>query len=369
MWVQGVHFVTGNPTVAHHALLYVDQSGEAAQEVVADGQYPCFGGAGVGGSNLIAGWAPGGVPMELPADAGILLKKGALLVLQMHYHPLGPAAAEDRTTVQLKLASVAPKYDVVTMLHGNARNAAKGLLAGPADNGGIEFRIPAGATKHVETMQWQVPLTWAGKGVDYVHVYGVSTHMHYLGRDMKVWIERRSGDDADVGNCSNDDKSELQPCIQKSCAAAKGAQLSECAKKACGVELKAIAPTCLACLVKQASAGANIEAVWTSCMKTTTLAPGPAGSDVNTCLIQTPAYDFNWQRFYVYDAPIVELPALRPGDRVMMRCTYDNSTSNLTLAAALKEQGLDAPKDVVIGEQTLDEMCLAALYVLYPAKK
>jgi hypothetical protein len=45
---------------------------------------------------------------------------------------------------------------------------------------------------------------------------------------------------------------------------------------------------------------------------------------------QTPYFDFEWQRTYRYDA-------------------------------ALAEQGLDAPVDVFLGEQTLDEMCLGVV--------
>ena len=46
-----------------------------------------------------------------------------------------------------------------------------------------------------------------------------------------------------------------------------------------------------------------------------------------------------------------------------IRCTYDNTIDNPDLAGALAEQGLDAPTDVVLGEGTLDEMCLAGIAV------
>ncbi|HYP90264.1 MAG TPA: hypothetical protein VEQ59_18965, partial [Polyangiaceae bacterium] len=59
-----------------------------------------------------------------------------------------------------------------------------------------------------------------------------------------------------------------------------------------------------------------------------------------------------------YDTPIDQAPALRSGDVLNLRCTYDNSMQNPFVARALAEQGLSAPRDVVLGEQTLDEMCL-----------
>lgn len=82
------------------------------------------------------------------------------------------------------------------------------------------------------------------------------------------------------------------------------------------------------------------------------------------CLIETPRWDFNWQRWYVYDAPISSLPTVRGGDTVVLSCDYDNSTANPQVAAALDEQGLDGPVDVTLGEETLDEMCIGVFALL-----
>lgn len=87
-----------------------------------------------------------------------------------------------------------------------------------------------------------------------------------------------------------------------------------------------------------------------------------SGAD-DTCLLQTPAWDFNWQRSYVYDTPIEAAPRVVTGDRVRVRCTYDNTLDNPALLEALAEVGADAPIDVELGEETLDEMCIAAVGV------
>jgi hypothetical protein len=84
----------------------------------------------------------------------------------------------------------------------------------------------------------------------------------------------------------------------------------------------------------------------------------PPGGPASQCLIQTPAWDFNWQRQYVYDAPLDELPVASVGDVIALRCTYDNTLDNRFVVQALEQQGLDEPHDVVLGESTLDEMCL-----------
>lgn len=76
------------------------------------------------------------------------------------------------------------------------------------------------------------------------------------------------------------------------------------------------------------------------------------------CLLDIPKWDFNWQRVYRYDTPIETLPSIKQFDQVSITCTYDNTLDNPKMAAALHDQSITAPRDVVLGETTLDEMCL-----------
>lgn len=84
----------------------------------------------------------------------------------------------------------------------------------------------------------------------------------------------------------------------------------------------------------------------------------PGDEPAEECLLETPHWDFSWQRGYRYDVPIDQAPSVAPGDVIDLHCTYDNSMMNPHVQEALTEQGLDAPRDVVLGESTLDEMCL-----------
>ena len=90
------------------------------------------------------------------------------------------------------------------------------------------------------------------------------------------------------------------------------------------------------------------------------------GQPAEECLLQEPQWSFDWQRAYQYDAPIETLPIIAPGDKLEMRCTYDNTMGNLKLKAALAEKGKREPEDVHLGEETLDEMCLAAISFVRP---
>ena len=88
-----------------------------------------------------------------------------------------------------------------------------------------------------------------------------------------------------------------------------------------------------------------------------TNAPDP---DTESCLVQTPFWDFDWQQFYFYDTSEAA-PEIWPGDELELRCTFDNVSSNPGVARALADAGLSAPVDVGLGEGSLDEMCIAVL--------
>lgn len=78
------------------------------------------------------------------------------------------------------------------------------------------------------------------------------------------------------------------------------------------------------------------------------------------CLLST-KYDFNWQRTFAYDAPMASLPLLRGGDRLRIRCTYDNTMQNPRIARAMGELRRNAPMEIRLGGESTDEMCQAIL--------
>ncbi len=89
-----------------------------------------------------------------------------------------------------------------------------------------------------------------------------------------------------------------------------------------------------------------------------------AGEPREECLLQEPSWAFDWQRMYVYDAPLESLPSVGAGDSLEVRCTYDNSLANVQLKRGLVAQGRRSPSEIRLGEGTLDEMCLAAVQLV-----
>ncbi len=88
----------------------------------------------------------------------------------------------------------------------------------------------------------------------------------------------------------------------------------------------------------------------------------PVGAEpTEECLLATDPWDVEWQSYYHYDADNFDAPLIRPGDRIWLECTYDNSTDNPQLMDQLEVEGVEAPTDVVYGNTALDEMCAAVL--------
>lgn len=299
---------SGNPAVLHHVVSYVLQPGEHEdgtprtkaeleqmlideKGVGIDGMYQTTGG-GPGletvSTQMLDAWAPGGIPNDAPANSGQPLDKDALVLLDMHYHPTGAGTEmDDSTYLGLTIDDAEPEYISRTILLGNNDQAEEDLgilkarLLKQEGEDQAQFMIPAGEKHHVEEMTWE----WTDELRSALRIYGMGTHMHYVGRDMLIQLENTH--------------------------------------------------------------------------------PQPGEPDTE-CLIETPQWDFNWQRGYGFDGDYDELPMINPGDVLRLRCVFDNSMENTFVVEALADQGLQEPVDVPLGEDTLDEMCLGAFGIVYP---
>lgn len=75
----------------------------------------------------------------------------------------------------------------------------------------------------------------------------------------------------------------------------------------------------------------------------------------DTCLLDIPRWDFNWQGSYQLTAPVT----VRPGDQLRIECEWDNTAANQPVENGVQQQA----KDILWGEGTGDEMCLGIVYV------
>jgi mono/diheme cytochrome c family protein len=161
-YISAVEVRPGNRMVVHHMIAFIDTSGAARKLDAADPGpgYTTFGGVGFAPEGTIGGWAPGNLPRNLPAGVGILLPKGADVVLQVHYHKSGKIET-DRTRVGLYFC----KGPVDKRLRVSA--AINPFL-----------RIPPGDSAYTVRASRPVPAD--------VTVLQVMPHMHLLGREMTV---------------------------------------------------------------------------------------------------------------------------------------------------------------------------------------
>ena len=76
------------------------------------------------------------------------------------------------------------------------------------------------------------------------------------------------------------------------------------------------------------------------------------------CMVDVPGWSFEWQMDYLFSTPVT----YASGDRLTIKCEYDNSPQNQPV---LNGQQL-TPRDITWGEGSLDEMCLNYVWVRYP---
>jgi peroxiredoxin len=183
--VAAVEVRPGNPSIVHHALLYIDtksQGRKLEQDQQANPKKDphggneldkgpgYFGGMSVGfiPTSTLGGWAPGQLARHLPDGTGILLPKSSDVVMQIHYHRNG-RTEKDRTQIGIYFA----KKKVERPFQG-------GVMMGKFS------AIPAGDAKFVV------------KGTAYVTedmtLHHIMPHMHMLGKQIKVTMVPPEGD-------------------------------------------------------------------------------------------------------------------------------------------------------------------------------
>ncbi|RYG59652.1 hypothetical protein EON80_25495, partial [bacterium] len=123
--------------------------------------YTSFGGPGFSPkSGTLGGWAPGNESVPTPSGVGMLLPKGADIVLQVHYHKSGKPE-EDLTKIGLTFCKgpIDKRMRVLPVLY-------------------LPLRIPAGDSKYMAHTNVTIPTD--------ITVHSVTPHMHLLAREMLV---------------------------------------------------------------------------------------------------------------------------------------------------------------------------------------
>jgi mono/diheme cytochrome c family protein len=160
-YVNTVEFRAGNPKIVHHAILFLDSSGEGRTKEEAPGKgYDCVGGPGLDITGALGGWAPGATPATSRPGVASTIKKGSDLVLQIHYHLDGKPEL-DQSKIGLKFSKEPPTKGLTLFVLGNQK-----IDIAPGDD---HYVVKASGTLPMDA-----------------EAIAVFPHAHYLCKDMKV---------------------------------------------------------------------------------------------------------------------------------------------------------------------------------------
>ncbi len=162
--VVGFEFRPGNPAVVHHAILFLDNSGRGREKDAETPEpgYTTFGSIGIPTSGILGVWTPGMTPRFYPQGAGMRVRKGTDLVLQLHIHPTGKEET-DRSSVALYFAD---------------KPVERNMSRGPFVVGSILIDIPAGKPDYTLHSSVTIPTD--------VTLISLLPHMHLIGKEMKL---------------------------------------------------------------------------------------------------------------------------------------------------------------------------------------
>ena len=182
--VKAVEFRPGNSSIVHHALLFEDTTGEAAENDAETPEYgfPGFGSflngdpGGILNQKQFPGFVPGQKPIRYPDGVGQVLHAGADVVAQLHYAPW-PVDQTDKSTI-----------NIFFMDEGEEtleREFDAHIMVPFFQTIGEPFVIPANQVKTFHGT-FTVPID--------VSLVNIAPHMHLLGDSWEVWLELPNGD-------------------------------------------------------------------------------------------------------------------------------------------------------------------------------
>lgn len=163
-WVTAVEFRATAPTVVHHVLYFLDDSGRARKQNPKEGQ-PGFPGMGFRPTGALGGWAVGATPVKLPEGLAYPMSKGSDLVLQTHFHLSGKAEKE-LITVGIYFADKPPTRTLANLQLPPVFGLFSNIDIAPGQS---DFKISDKFTLPVD-----------------VDLVGAAAHAHYIAKSMKA---------------------------------------------------------------------------------------------------------------------------------------------------------------------------------------
>ncbi|MEE2829632.1 MAG: hypothetical protein VX498_10630 [Myxococcota bacterium] len=170
IYVTAMAPVLGVPELVHHIVVFLKDESQDLPGYDPETGVDCIDDVAAGAEQILAAWAPGMLPIQLPDGRGIQIGPHQDVVIQMHYFDNG-------------------EYDGTPDLSGYAFVTAEQvdvpLYMVPV--GANSFSIPAGAESYTHTESLQLPTGLSGR------VYTTFPHMHALGSGYELTVEHSDG--------------------------------------------------------------------------------------------------------------------------------------------------------------------------------
>lgn len=322
-FLTGFNIRAGNPKLVHHVGVFqitklgLEQAKDLEAKSDGRGGYPCLGAAGVEsrGIGLVGFWLPGSGAVQFPEGTGIQIRAGDGLVLQMHYNT-NNGSGIDRTEADLWMlpAGVAPKQSMsLNAMIAQPEIPCAGLH--PTD-----LTNPCNRDYAYEDNAAVKTLSFGDRGAQMSAGFRTGLFLDQCGRKISEYTSGSSGKNI-TATCEN--TLNFNPALEGR------------------LEIRGA-------LGHMHFLGSSFKLE---------LLDGKTSQT----LLEIPRWDFHWQNGYWFEKPI----PIRSGQKMRLTCEYDNSPENQPILNG-KQQ---APRYVVWGERTTDEMCAAVFAISVKPEK
>ena len=181
-YIQFAEIKRGAPSVVHHVIINVREPEQGVMPPPGEIRLDRLRGGnpedpqaarnprrGTNPDGMLVGWAPGMTPLRLRDGSAKLVRKGSMLIFQMHYTTNGEPA-KDTTKVGLWFAKQPVEKRVIT----------KGIFVDPRS-----FAIPAGDPNYETKSTYTF--------TEDAHVHMMMPHMHVRGKDFEYKLTYPDG--------------------------------------------------------------------------------------------------------------------------------------------------------------------------------
>jgi mono/diheme cytochrome c family protein len=191
-YITGFAVDPGNARMVHHVIGFLIEPRLVDRFRAKDDRdegpgYTCFGGPGeiMDGVAWIGSWAPGGRGYDLPEGTGIPVPPGSVVVMQVHYNTLVETPQSDRSSMRFKLDDTVAKPSKWLPWTHPLWVDNRMPMSIPAGQAGVRHAFSFDPTIDRVGMPFG-----AGRPFD-IHLVG--THMHLLGKSIRLSIQRQGG--------------------------------------------------------------------------------------------------------------------------------------------------------------------------------